>query len=310
VIYVKYESRFTKTSLNKFGKKIYLDQMTVDEIKERVKECDIVIVPCGSIECHGPQAPVGEDSFIGVYVAERVAYETGVTVAPPIWYGSHPSHHYGMIGTIPIENKQTYVDYVRSVCKWLIHSGFKKVLILNSHGQEYVLPIVKDDLLVKDRVKALVMVTSWWCWVRDLLAKVGEEIAPGVKIETPFIHADEVETSVMWYVAPNLIDKEKLKVAKAEKMVGVLKELQGLYVDKAGNVFSKPFGWYDVSQLPEVKYYARGVVGDATKADPKKGEILIETCIKRMIEFIEKLKEMFPPGVIPDVSLPDDVFTF
>ncbi|RLF23086.1 MAG: hypothetical protein DRM97_05105, partial [Thermoprotei archaeon] len=282
----RYESRFTRVVLNKYGKKIYFDQMSSHEIEERVKECDIVIVPCGSIECHGPHAPVGEDSFIGAYIAERVAYETGVTVAPPIWYGSHPSHHYGMIGTIPIENKQTYIDYVRSVCKWLIHSGFKKVLILNSHGQEYVLPIVKDDLIVKDRVKALIMVTSWWSWVRDLLAKVGEEIAPGVKFETPFIHADEVETSVMWYIGPDLIDKEKLKKAKAEKMVGVLKDKQDVYVDKAGNVFGKPFGWYDISQLPEVKYYPVGVVGDATKADPKKGEVLIETCIKRMIEFI------------------------
>ncbi len=300
----RYESRFTRVVLNKYGKKIYFDQMSSHEIEERVKECDIVIVPCGSIECHGPHAPVGEDSFIGAYIAERVAYETGVTVAPPIWYGSHPSHHYGMIGTIPIENKQTYIDYVRSVCKWLIHSGFKKVLILNSHGQEYVLPIVKDDLIVKDRVKALIMVTSWWSWVRDLLAKVGEEIAPGVKFETPFIHADEVETSVMWYIGPDLIDKEKLKKAKAEKMVGVLKDKQDVYVDKAGNVFGKPFGWYDISQLPEVKYYPVGVVGDATKADPKKGEVLIETCIKRMIEFIEWLKKTYPPGVVPDVVPP------
>lgn len=306
----EYTFRFGKPILNKFGKKIYFDQMTLNEIKERVKECDIIIVPCGSIECHGPQAPVGEDSFIGAYIAERVAYETGCTVAPPIWYGSHPSHHYGMIGTIPIENKSTYIDYVRSVCKWLIHSGFKKVLILNSHGQEYVLPIVKDDLIVKDKVKALIMVTSWWAWVRDLLVKVGKEIAPGIKIETPFIHADEVETSVIWYIAPELIDKEALKEAKADKMIGVFEEKQSEYVDKAGNVFGKPFGWYDVSQLPEVKYYPKGVVGDATKADPKKGEILVETCIERMVKFIEWLKKKFPPGVVPEVWLPDEVFIF
>ena len=306
----KYVCRFSKPVLNKFGKKIYFDQMTLTEIKKRIKECDIIIVPCGSIECHGPQAPVGEDSLIGVYIAERIAYETGCTVAPPIWYGSHPSHHYGMIGTIPIENKSTYIDYVRSVCKWLIHTGFKKILILNSHGQEYVLPIVKDDLIVKDRVKALVMVTSWWSWVRDLLVKVGEEIAPGIKIETPFIHADEVETSVIWYIAPELINKEILKEAKADKMVGVLEEKQAEYVDKAGNVFGKPFGWYDISQLPEVKYYPKGVVGDATKADPRKGEILVETCIKRLVQFIEWLKKKFPPGVIPEVWLPDEVFTF
>ena len=307
---MSYRCRFGTPVLNKFGEKIYIDQMTVEEIKERVKKNDIVMIPCGSIENHGPAAPVGEDSLIGTYIAERVAYETGISIAPPIWYGSHPSHHYGMIGTIPIEDKHVYIGYVRSVAKWLIHTGYKKVVLFNSHGQEYVLPIVKDDLITKDRVKALVMVTSWWAWIRDLLAKIGEEIAPGVIIETPFIHADEVETSVTMYVVPELVNREMLKVSKADKMVGVLREKHGVYVDKAGNVFGKPFGWYDISQLPEVKYYPKGVVGDATKADEKKGEVLVETAVKRIVEFIEWLKEKFPPGVVPDVHLPDEVFTF
>lgn len=304
-----YRCRFTVPVLNKFGKKIYLDQMSAEEIKERVKECDIIMVPCGSIENHGPAAPVGEDSLIGVYICERVAYETGITVAPPVWYGSHPSHHYGMIGTIPIE-KEYYIGYVRCIVRWLSHMGFKKIILFNSHGQEYVLPIVKDEAIIKDRVHALIMVTSWWCWVRDLLIKAGtgEEIAPGVRLETPFIHADEVETSVTMYVAPDLVDKERLKEAKADRMVGVLKEKHGEYVDKAGNVFGKPFGWYDISQLPEYKYYPKGVVGDATKADPRKGEVLIETCIRRLIEFIEWLKKTYPPGVVPDVVPPPEAF--
>ena len=46
--------RFGKPILNKFGKKIYLDQMTTKEIEERVKENDIVILPVGSTEAHGP----------------------------------------------------------------------------------------------------------------------------------------------------------------------------------------------------------------------------------------------------------------
>ena len=65
--------RFGKPVLNKFGKKIYLDQMTLKEIEERVRECDIVILPVGSVEAHGPFAPVGEDTLIGVSIAERVA---------------------------------------------------------------------------------------------------------------------------------------------------------------------------------------------------------------------------------------------
>ena len=286
---MEYESRFSRPVLNKFGEKIYLDQMTVEEIKERIKKNDIILVPCGSIENHGLAAPVGEDSLIGTYIAERIAYETGVTVAPPIFYGSHPSHHYGMIGTIPVE-KEAYIGYVLSVVKWLSHAGFKKIILFNSHGQEYVLPIVKDLAIIREKVKALIMVTSWWSWVRDIL-KAGTELKPGLKLETPFVHADELETSVTWYVAPKLVKPEKLKESDAEKMVGVIPDK---WVDKAGNVYGKPFSWYDVSHFMEIHHYPKGSVGYPSKASKEKGEIVVEEAIKRIIEFINWLKKEYP----------------
>lgn len=302
---MEYESRFSRPVLNKFGEKIYLDQMTVEEIKERIKKNDIILVPCGSIENHGLAAPVGEDSLIGTYIAERIAYETGVTVAPPIFYGSHPSHHYGMIGTIPVE-KEAYIGYVLSVVKWLSHAGFKKIILFNSHGQEYVLPIVKDLAIIREKVKALIMVTSWWSWVRDIL-KAGTELKPGLKLETPFVHADELETSVTWYVAPKLVKPEKLKESDAEKMVGVIPDK---WVDKAGNVYGKPFSWYDVSHFMEIHHYPKGSVGYPSKASKEKGEIVVEEAIKRIIEFINWLKKEYPPGKTPKVWPEEEDFKF
>jgi len=290
--------RWCKPVLNKYGGKIYLDQMTVNELKKRVEENDIVLVPIGSMENHGPPSPLGEDTLIGTSIAERVAYETGLTVAPPIFYGSHPSHHYGMLGTIPV-SKEAFIAYVLSIVKWLSHSGFKKIILWNSHGQEYVLPIVKDKAVIEEGVHALIMVTSWWSWVQDLLRKAGtgEELAPGIKLETPFIHADEVETSCIWYVAPDLVDVDALKTAKAEKMV---RFIDVKWVNSAGNVFAdKPFNWYDVSSAPEIYYYSLGVVGDASKADMRKGKVLIDTVIERFIDFLNWLKSEYPPGTLP-----------
>lgn len=296
VLLSEYKSRFSIPIYNKFKKKMYLDQMTIDEIKERIKESDIIIVPCGSIENHGPPAPVGEDTLIGTYIVERIAYDTGITVAPPVIYGSHPSHHYGMPGTIPID-KEAYIGYVRSIVKWLSNTGFKKIILFNSHGQEYVLPIVKDETIIKDGVHAIILVTSWWSWVRDLL-QAGKELAPGIKLETPFIHADELETSVILYVAKELCDKSKLSISKVEKMVGLIPDK---WIDKAGNVYGRPFGWYDVSSYMEIHHYPIGVVGDASKASIEKGKIIVEETIKRIIEFIEWFKKAYPPGNVPKV---------
>ena len=296
--------RWGKPVLNKFGGKIYLDQMTMKELEERVKENDIVFLPIASTEAHGPFAPLGEDTLIGVSIAERVAYETGSTVAPPIMYGSHPSHHYGMRGTIPVR-ATTLIEYVADVVKWLSNAGFKKIILWNSHGQEYVLPIAKDLAIVDRGTHALIMVTSWWSWVQDLLrrAGTGEPIDSGVKLETPFIHADEVETSAVWYVAPDLIDVETLK---KESKWGVYRVLPGRWVNSAGNVFpDKPFNWYDVSHAPEFYYYSKGYVGWPGLADPKKGEVLVETAIRRVVEFVEWLKKTYPPGVVPRTWIDD-----
>jgi len=301
--------RFGKPVLNKFGKKIYLDQMTLKEIEERVRECDIVILPVGSVEAHGPFAPVGEDTLIGVSIAERVAYETGAPVAPPIYYGSHPSHHYGLRGTIPVK-ATTLIEYVSDVIKWLSNAGFKKIIVLNSHGQEYVLPIAKDVAIIEKGVHALILVTSWWMWAQDILRKAGtnEEISPGVRLETPFVHADEVETSVTWYVVPDLVDVE---ILRREGKWGVVRVIPAKWVNAAGNVFpDKPFNWYDVSHAPELYYYPKGFVGWPFKADPKKGEVIVETVIKRMVEFVEWLKKAYPPGVVPQTWINPEDYQF
>ncbi|MEM4590451.1 MAG: creatininase family protein [Nitrososphaerota archaeon] len=300
-----FKARFGIVSLNKNGKKMYIDQMSTSELRERLQESDIIFLPCGAVENHGPQAPIGEDVYIGTYIAERVAHDTGVSIAPPIFYGSHPSHHHGMFGTIPVK-KPAYIGYVTSVVKWLSNTGFKKIIIFNSHGQEYVLPIVKDDAIIEEGVHALILVTSWWAWVRDIL-KVGTELAPGHRIETPFIHADEVETSVTWYIVPHLVYPEKFEEAKAERMTAVIPEK---WADKAGNVYSRPFGWYDISQFMELEYFPKGAVGDPTKATSKKGEIIVETAVQRIKEFVEWLKQNYPPNKVPVVWPSEGMFRF
>ena len=43
---------------------ILLSKMTWVEVKERLKETDIVIIPIGSIEQHGLHLPLDTDTFI------------------------------------------------------------------------------------------------------------------------------------------------------------------------------------------------------------------------------------------------------
>ena len=90
---------------------IYYQNMTNLEVAERLKKNDVLLMPIGSTENHGPSAPFGEDTLLDTRLCELVAEKTGCTVAMPTWYGSHPYHHLGQKGTIIIP-EEVLADYI------------------------------------------------------------------------------------------------------------------------------------------------------------------------------------------------------
>jgi creatinine amidohydrolase len=111
---------------------IYYQTMTDRESQERLKKNDLIIIPVGSSENHGPHACSGEDTFLVTRMAEQVAQATGCTVAEPIWYGSHPFHHLGMPGTIVIP-EEDLAAYIRAIIAGFWNTGYRK-MILNPAG--------------------------------------------------------------------------------------------------------------------------------------------------------------------------------
>lgn len=97
---------------------IYFQNMTMKQSEERLKKNDVLILPIGSTECHGAHACYGEDTFLVTRMAEQVAKKTGCTVSQPIWFGSHPYHHMGMSGTIPINENTTQRRTFNSIPNW------------------------------------------------------------------------------------------------------------------------------------------------------------------------------------------------
>ncbi|MCL4369288.1 MAG: creatininase family protein, partial [Chloroflexi bacterium] len=88
--------------------KVYFQNMTGKDMAERLKKNDLIILPIGSTEAHGPHANYGEDTYLVTRMAEQIALATGCTVAQPTWYGSHPYHHMGMPGTIVVP-EETFI---------------------------------------------------------------------------------------------------------------------------------------------------------------------------------------------------------
>ncbi len=275
---------------------IYLQNMTGKQVEEQLKKNDLIIVPLGSTEAHGPHACSGEDTFLVTRMAEAVAQKTGCTVAQPLWYGSHPYHHMGMPGTIVVP-EEIFVGMIKSIMAGLWNMGFRKQILLNGHGQEYVIPTAIHQFAKTYQVPGVFVNLNWYHAIQDQF-KLKEEGGP---YDTPFIHADEVETSWSLALFPEYID---MSVVEDTEPTSFLGDKMGKHVDKAGNLQHKPIAWYGQVGLGpiEVAAYQPGVVGKASLASAEKARAGVEALLDYMVELVNDIMERFPPGELPPID--------
>jgi len=272
---------------------LYVQNMTWKDITERLKTNDLIIVPLGSTENHGPHACIGEDTFLVTRMAEAVAKRTGCTIAQPVWYGSHPYHHMGMPGTIVIP-EEYFIGMVKGVMAGLWNMGFRKQILLNGHGQEYVIPTAIHQFAKQFQVPGVFINLNWYHAIPDQFKTKAE----GGPYETNFIHADEVETSWSLALFPEFI---KMEDAVDTTPRGYLPDG---HIDKAGNLLHRPICWYgQVGCGPmEIAATPEGCVGKATLADAEKAK----PGVNALLDYIEKLVtdvlETFPAGKLPPVD--------
>lgn len=117
----------------------YLREEEFDGAIERSK--GVCVIPLGCLEKHGQHLPSGTDSLKAKRLAEDAAAIEEVTVFPTgMWLGdvcgfhSNPTpetrRERGGIGL----NPHTIMTVLEELCDEISRNGFKKILILNSHG--------------------------------------------------------------------------------------------------------------------------------------------------------------------------------
>jgi creatinine amidohydrolase len=99
---------------------------------EATAGADLLVVPLGSLEQHGPHLPLDTDTRIAVALAAGLAERRrGVAVAPAVAYGAS-GEHAGFAGTLVVGHDvltALLVELVRSA-----RSSFAGVVLVNAHG--------------------------------------------------------------------------------------------------------------------------------------------------------------------------------
>jgi creatinine amidohydrolase len=138
-------------------------------------------------------------------------------------------------------------------------------------------------------VDCFLAVATWW----ELACQTIKEVC-----ETPFKHADEVETSVSLALYPEMVDLSKAEPDYSLKP----------YVDKE---FVRPavhaelinaFPIEAITFVPQENVMKTGAPGDPRKATAEKGEAIVSTAVGVVVKLIEYLKKKYKPHEFPRVK--------
>jgi creatinine amidohydrolase/Fe(II)-dependent formamide hydrolase-like protein len=156
----------------------YLVEMLPGEVEERLKEGkDIAILPIYSLEQHGPHLLLGTDGYGAEGLAQELGRISGGAVLPPIpfcWEGC-TNVFAGGIGV----RESVFVRYLKSAVKGLWQSGFRRIVVINTHGGNfYAMRTFPHELLKEERVPVLTVYGLSDCReAHKLLREAGGEAA-------------------------------------------------------------------------------------------------------------------------------------
>jgi creatinine amidohydrolase len=247
-------------------KEPFLFKLTWPEVREYLKENDIVLFPTGSTEQHGKHLAEDNDAFTALEISKRVAEKTGVLVAPVMPFGYSP-HHMGFPGTITL-SFDVLVNVYKEVCKSLMRHGFRKIVIMNAHGG--------NSSAISETLRELKEETGTKVYSLMVFPSASGFGAKAVKenIQTSGGHADELETSVELYLG------QRVLLEKAEK--GVPPPSASDFRRRLAGRVSTVRDFHEIT--------VSGSLGDPTLASREKGERLVEAVVEEVAEFIEELK--------------------
>lgn len=252
--------------VRKMTKALILEELTWVEFDKVKDQVELVIVPLGSTEQHGPNTSLATDTVRAEAMGRIIGEEYGnrVLIAPTLPIGLS-YHHMKFPGTITF-SLQTYIQMIRDICWSFNEHGFKKILFITGHGgnkrpvHEYATEAKKEfgmDIYISSMGGSL---------VRELSEREGFTKFKG--------HACEVETSQTMFLAPDHARPDALEAAKFREGT---KYLDKQYVYDSG-VF------WDYREVTE-----NGCLGDATRASYEFGEEMNAMVVEKIKNFIDHI---------------------
>ncbi|CAG5093083.1 Creatinine amidohydrolase [Thermobacillus xylanilyticus] len=253
----------------------FLPRLSSPEIRDLPKENALVILPVGAIEQHGPHMPVMTDTLIGEAVLTRtmelLPKDSNIWLLPPLAYGKS-NEHLDFAGTISL-SAATLLQVLLDIAASVKRSGFRRLLLLNTHGgnQDLMLVAAREIRIANDLMVFYISPGSL-AGLADLITEEEREYG---------IHAGDYETSLVMAVKPDWVHPGK-RIREVPDVASYQ------YLTLEGKI---RFAWVmaDISES--------GMSGDATRATAEKGEIMLRRIASHLANALQEMCDFDISGV-------------
>ena len=187
-------------SFSAFGQKLSTgwEELTSSDFAMAVKQSGgVCLVPIGVIEKHGQQLPLGTDVYTAREICRRAAAKEYCIIYPYYFMGQifEAKHQPGTIAY----SSELMFSLLDETCKEIARNGIKKIILVNGHGGNNAwLQYFCQIQLATPRDYAVYTINP------SVNPDVQKKITEMRKTDTGG-HADEVETSSMMAVRPDLV---------------------------------------------------------------------------------------------------------
>jgi len=249
---------------------VLLANLTSPQTGEALQHLEMVLIPVGAHEQHGPALPVSTDALTAQVLSALTStlLAPRVGVAPVIPWGVS-WHHQGRPGTITLR-EETLIALVMDQIDSLYRQGVKRVMLVNTHGGNTAALMTAAERAKRELGVPLVAPV----YAYSLLANAARDVLGEASIG----HAGGDEASAVLAIRPDLVDRARLDAMPLNEDIQRVKTI----LAAAGGA------------LPVMmhKLTPSGATGDSTNATVEAGHTILGQAAGRLRAICEELLEL------------------
>ena len=252
---------------------IFYEELTSRQLKELQTKNTILLFSLGSIEQHSSHLPVGTDYLCSRKRVANIASRSNSIVFSPIQLG-YSFNHSGMFSTVSL-SAETLLIVLREIFTQLCEQGWKRFMIFSGHAGNWGVVEVAIQMVREKYPLSQFIITRG-------LPSLGVQHEKERFCKNFDLHAGKVETALISYFFPNLLDKENIPPANSNLPQKLKKLISSDTLDEFDLLLARAYTPQKTSEL--------STHGNWGVQDPHNfTEIPVEEAMKKFEDFFVKL---------------------